>query len=160
MQLNISEFRKRNTYESIAEEITNPKEKIERAEFSQAKQFKETQQGSRFDDNSFLGLENDHNNRMKQQQQQMNMQAQAEVVGISVVNASRTIQPPTTQQAAAAAAPINPKHSKSVQATAAEPIYHDMSSGDRELQEQEDMEEAIRASKEIEQNRKKTTQPN
>ena len=57
MQLNISRFKKRITYENIAEEIQNPKENIDLPGISIAKQFRDTNQGSRFDDDNFLGLE-------------------------------------------------------------------------------------------------------
>ena len=53
MQLELCEFHKRSTYQEIADEITNPKEKIELADLSMAKQFRNTQQGSRFDDDFF-----------------------------------------------------------------------------------------------------------
>ncbi len=56
MQLNISEFRKRNTYANIAEEIQTPKDNIDLPGISIAKQFRDTSQGSRFDDDNFLDL--------------------------------------------------------------------------------------------------------
>jgi len=149
MQLKLSEFHKRSTYQEIADEITNPTENIELADLSMAKLFRNTQQGSRFDDDNFINLENDHTNKLKQQQQQQNMQAQVAAVGVNVAAAMAPPPPPTSQQQAQPAAPINPK--TSTPATQQPPIYHDMTSGDREEQEQEAMEEALRASRENEQ---------
>jgi hypothetical protein len=160
MQLKLSEFHKRSTYQEIADEITNPKEKIQLADLSMAKQFTNTQQGSRFDDDNFINLENDHTNKLKQQQQQQNMQAQAAALGVNVAAAMAPPAAPPTSQQAQPVAPINPKTSTPANQQTEQtnrqtsPVYHDLTSGDREEQEEEDMEEALRASKESEQKRK------
>ncbi len=65
-------------------------------------------------------------------------------------------QPPTTQQPEQRA-PTNPKRATSQAKTPSSPVYHDMSSGDREEEEEQDMEEAMRASQESEQARKNKT---
>ena len=145
MQLNISEFRKRNTYESIAEEIANPREKIALPGISIAKQFKDTNQGSRFDDDNFFGLEKDNINKMKEQQQQLQLQNMANSINSLSVNQiaatnpvvkSHTSVQPSTNAAIAAIEDI----------TSANTEFLDTTSGQRDKDEQNELEEAIDAS--------------
>ncbi len=142
MQLNISEFRKRNTYENIADEIQNQTEKIDLPGISIAKQFRDTNQGSRFDDDNFLGLEKDNINKMKEQQQQLqlqNMTDQINALGINQIRATNPIDIPVTSQQTSISAAIQ-------DVTPDEVEYLDMTSGKRDEDEQNELEEAIDAS--------------
>mgnify|MGYP000010828454 CR=1 FL=1 len=143
MQLNISEFRKRNTYENIADEIQNPTEKIDLPGISIAKQFRDTNQGSRFDDDNFLGLEKDNINKMKEQQQQQlqlqNMTDQINTLGINQIRATNPIDIPVTSQQTSVSAAIEDVTPDNVE-------YLDMTSGKRDIDEQNELEEAIDAS--------------
>ena len=73
------------------------------------------------------------------------MQAQAAAVGVNVAAAMAPAAAPPTSQQAQPATPINPTiptlANQQTQHTS--PIFHDLTSGDREDQEQEDMEEAL-----------------
>jgi hypothetical protein len=93
---------------------------------------------------------------MKEQQQRINMMTQAEAVGINVASVFREPPPePTSTQAAPAQIPTNPKHSKTITKPASSNVvYHDTTSGDREEKENRDLEEALQASRDIEQRRK------
>ncbi len=142
MQLNISEFRKRNTYENIADEIQNQTEKIDLPGISIAKQFRDTNQGSRFDDDNFLGLEKDNINKMKEQQQQLqlqNMTDQINTLGINQIRATNPIDIPVTSQQTSISAAIEDVTPDNVE-------YLDMTSGKRDEDEQNELEEAIDAS--------------
>jgi hypothetical protein len=93
---------------------------------------------------------------MKEQQQRINMMTQAAAVGINVASVFREPPPePTSTQAAPAQIPTNPKHSKTITKPASSNVvYHDTTSGDREEKENRDLEEALQASRDIEQRRK------
>ncbi len=113
-------------------------------EQSQAKLFRNTQQGSRFDDESFLDLENDHQNKMKQQIQQMNMQAQAQTDGINIANVQQPPKAPPTSQQPPTATPINPTQSYITPTPKIlSPQMHDMTGGDREEEDRDEMEKAM-----------------
>jgi len=56
MHVELCKVHKISTYQEIANEIAHPKEKIELADPSMAKQLRNTQQGSIFDDEDFFKL--------------------------------------------------------------------------------------------------------
>ena len=152
MRLNISEFRKRSTYENIADEIQNQKEKIDLPGISIAKQFRDTNQGSRFDEDNFLGLEKDNINKMKEQQQQFQLQTmtdQINALGVNQINATNPVNKPVTSQQTVVDAEIQ-------DVTPDEVEYLDMTSGKRDIDEQNGLEEAIDANNASEALRKQT----
>ena len=142
-------FRKRNTYENIAEEIENPKEKIDLPGISLVKQFRDTNQGSRFDDDNFLGLEKDNINKMKEQQQQLQLQNMANSINSLSVNqiaATNPVVKSHTSIQPSSNSSTNPSIAAIEDITSANTEFLDTTSGQRDKDEQNELEEAIDAS--------------
>ena len=158
MQFKISEFQKRSTYQEIADELTIPTEKMQLADISIAQLFKHTQQGSRFDDDIFLNLGNDYNNKIKEQQHRIDMTRYAETVGVNVANTMNMPKEPTSTQQSKTQMPTTKVTSGINVDVPLTPEYHDMTSGDRDDEEEKELQDAISKIKEADL-RKKIMQP-